>query len=172
MRAILCMLLLWQTCAPLCMPHQIGLPCFTSSLLWQTCAPLCMPRLIGLPYFTLSILWQTCAPLCIPHQIGLPYSTSSILWQTCAPLCMPHHVRLPYFTLSLLWLAFTPFTCSCCWLTPFLFLTRRQHCLCCCPISSCTCNHHDTNWWNSLVRGVLQRKIVCPKDFAIMIRCE
>ena len=130
---------LWQTCMPLCMPHPISLPYFTSSLIWQTWAPLCIPHQIDLSYFTLSLLWQTFAPLCILHQIGgLPYSTSSILWQTCAPLCMPHQVRLPYFTSLLLWLAFTPFTCSC-------------YCLCCCHISSCFCNHHDTNWWNSLV---------------------
>jgi len=32
MRAILCMLLLWQACAPPCMPRPIGLPYFTSSL--------------------------------------------------------------------------------------------------------------------------------------------
>jgi len=134
MRAILCLLLLCQTCAPLCMPRPIGLPYFTLSLRWQTCASLCMPRPISLPYFTSLFLSQTCMPLCVPHQIGLPYSTSSILWQTCVPLCMPHQVRLLYFTMSLLWLAFTPFTCSCCWLMPFLFLTRHWHCLCCCPL--------------------------------------
>jgi hypothetical protein len=134
MHTILCMLLLWQTCAPrcmpcliglpyftsplrwqtcasLCMPRPMGLPYFTSSLLWQTCMPLCMPRPIGLPYFTLSLLWQTRALLCMPHQIGLPYFTLSLLWQTCVPLCMPHQVRLPYFTSSLLWLAFVRHSC-------------------------------------------------------------
>ncbi len=64
MCTILCRLLLWQMCAPLCMPHPIGPPYFTSSLRWQTCASLFMPRPIGLPYFTLSLLWQTCMPLC------------------------------------------------------------------------------------------------------------
>ena len=78
--------------------------------------------------------------------IGLPYFTPSLLWQTCAPLCMPHQILLPYFTSSILWLAFTLFTCSCCWLTPFLILTRRWCCLCCCRNSSCSCNLHYTNW--------------------------
>ncbi len=145
MHTILCMLLLWQMCAPLCMPHSIGLPYFTSSLRWQTCASLCMPRPISLPYFTLSILWQTRMPLCMPHQICLPYLTSSLLRQTCAPLCMPRQIGLPYFTSSLPWLAFTPFTCSCCWLMPFLILMRLWHCLCCCRNGSCSCTRHDTN---------------------------
>ena len=53
--------------------------------------------------------------------------------------------RSAVFHLSLRWLAFTPFTCSCCWLTPFLFLTRIWHCLCCCRNGSCSFNRHDTN---------------------------
>ena len=105
MHTILCMLLLWQTCAPRCMPCLIGLPYFTSPLRWQTCASLSMPRPMGLPYFTSSLLWQTCMPLCMPHQIHLPYLTSLLFCQTCTPLCMPRPIGLPYLTLSLRWLA-------------------------------------------------------------------
>jgi len=151
MRAILCMLLLWQTCAPLCMPRPISLPFFTSSLLWQACASLCMP-----------------------HQIGLPYLTSLLLWQTCASLCMLHQIGLPYFTSPLLWLAFTLFTCSCCWLTPFLILMRLRHCLCSALMASALVpaiamiqTRHDTNW------KLVVAKKVFPKDFAMMILwCE
>ena len=114
-------------------------------LLWQTCAPLCMPRSIGLTYFTSLLLWQTCAPICMPHPIGLPYLTLPLLWQTWMPFCMPCPIGLPYLTSSLPWLAFTPFTCSCCWLTPFLILARLWHCLCCCHYSFCSCNRRDTN---------------------------
>jgi len=96
MHAILCMLLLWQTCAPRCMPRLIGLPYSTSPLRWQTCTSLCMPCPMGLSYFTSSLLWQTCMPLCMPHQIRLPYLTSLLLWQTCAPLCMPRQIGLPF----------------------------------------------------------------------------
>jgi len=39
MCVILCMLLLWQMCAPLCMPCPIGLPYFTLSLLWLAFTP-------------------------------------------------------------------------------------------------------------------------------------
>ena len=28
----------------------------------------------------------------------------------------------------------------------FFFPMRHWYCLCCCPISSCSCNHRDTNW--------------------------
>jgi len=147
MRAPLYIVLLWQTCEHLCMPCPIGLPYLTSSLRWQTCASLCIPRPIGLPYLTSSLRWQTCASLCMPRPIGLPYLTLSLLWQACAPLCMPRPIGLPYLTLSLRWLEFTPFTYSCCWLTPFLILARLWHwaCLCCCHNSSCSCNRHDTN---------------------------
>ena len=86
MRAILCMLLRWQTCASLCMPHPISLPYFTSPLLWQTCIPLCMPHPIGLPYFTSLLPWQTCAPGMVQAWVGhfvtsitLPLGCSLIL---------------------------------------------------------------------------------------------
>jgi len=173
MHTILCMFLLWQTCAPRCMPRLIGLPCFTSPLRWQTCTPLCMPRPFGLPYFTSSLLWQTCVPLRMPHQIHLPYLTLLLLCQTWTPLCMPRQIGLPFFTLSLRWLAFTPFTCSCCWLTPFLILTRLLHCLCCCSNSSRSCNRHDTNppWYK--LKAIVDAENVRPKYFAMMILwCE
>ena len=172
MRAILCMLLLWQTCAPLCMPRPIGLPYFTPSLRWQTCASLCMPRPISLPFFASSLLWQTYMPLCMPRQIGLPYLTSLLLSQTCASLCMLHQIGLPYFTSSLIWLLFTPFTCSCCWLTPFLILMRLWHCLCSALMAPALVptmiqTRHDTNW-----KLVVAEKVF-PKDFAMMILwCE
>ena len=145
MHTILCMLLLWQTCAPRCMPCLIGLPYFTSPLRWQTCTSLCMPRPMGLPYFISSLLWQTCMPLCMPHQIHLPYLTSLLFCQTCTPLCMPRQIGLPFFTSLLRWLAVMPFMFSCCWLTTFLILTRLLHCLRCCRNSSCSCNRHDIN---------------------------
>ena len=164
MRAILCMLLLWQTCAPLCMPRLIGLPNFTSPLRWQTCEILCIPRPSSLPYFTLPLLWQTCMPLCMPRQIVLPYLTSLLLWQTCTPLCMPRQIGVPYFTLSLPWLAVTPFTCSCCWLTPFLILMRLWHCLCCCRNGSCSYTRHNTNPpWYKLKASCCKEGI--PKRF-------
>ncbi len=172
MRAILCILLLWQTCAPLCMPRLIGLLYFTSLFRWQTCASLCMPRPMGLPYFTSLLLWQTCMPLCVPRQIGLSYLTSSLLWQTCAPLCMPCQIGLPYFTSSLRWLAFTSFTCSCCWLTPFLILTRLDTAFAAAImapvlVTAMIQTRHDTNW-----KLVVAEK-VCPNDFAVMILwCE
>ena len=150
-------------------------------LLWQTCAPLCMPRLIGLPYFTSSLLWQTCMPLCMPRQIRLSYHTLSLLWQTCAPLCMPRQISLPFFITPLLrWLAFTPFTFSCCWLTPFLILKRLLHCLCCCRNSSCSCNRHDTNppWYKlkaSCCREGMPKRF-CNDDTMVLnfffLRCE
>ena len=172
MRAILCILLLWQTCAPHCMPRPIGLPYFTSSLCWQTCASLCMPRPISLPFFASLLLWQTYMFLCMPRQIGLPYLTSLLLWQTCTSLCMLHQIGLPYFTSSLLWLAFTPFTCSCCWLMPFLILMRLWHCLCSALMAPALVpamiqTRHDTNW-----KLVVAEKVF-PKDFAMMILwCE
>jgi len=166
MRAILCMLLLWQTWAPLCMPRPIGLLYFTSSLLWQTWAPLCMPRPIGLPYFTSLLLWQTCTSLCMLHQIGLPYFTLSLRWLAFTLFTCSCCWLTPYLILMRLWhclcsalmapalvLAMIQtrhdtnwkLVCTCCWLTPFLILTRLWHCLCCCRNSSCSCNHHDTN---------------------------
>jgi len=172
MCAILCMLLLWQTCTPLCMPRPIGLPYFTLSLCWQTCASLCMPHPISLPFFTSSLLWQTYMPLCMPRQIGLPYLTSWLLWLTCTSLCMLHQIGLPYFTSSLLWLAFTLFTCSCCWLTPFLILMRRWHCLCSALMAPALVltmiqTHYETSW-----KLVVAMKVF-PKDFAMMILwCE
>ena len=71
MRAILCMLLLWQMCAPLCMAHLIGLPYLTSLLCWcwQTCASLCMPRPIGLPYFTSSLSDRHACPSACPVRL-------------------------------------------------------------------------------------------------------
>ena len=178
MRAILCMLLLWQTCSPLCMPRPIGLPYFTSSLCWQTCASLCMPRPISLPFFTSSLLWQTYMPICMPSQIGLTYLTLSPLWQTCTPLCMPRPIGLPYLTLLLRWLAFNLFTCSCCWLMPFLILTRLWHCLCCCRNGSCSCNRHDTNppWYKlkaSCCREGMPKRF-CNDDtmVCIFLRCK
>jgi hypothetical protein len=155
------------------MPRPICLPYFTSLLRWQTCASFCMPRPMGLLYFTSSLLWQT-LPLCMPRQIHLPYLTSLLLWQTCAPLCMPRQIGLPYFTSLLRWLAFTSFTFSCCWLTPFLILTRLllytafaaaviAHALVAVMIQT----RHDTNW-----KLVVAEK-VCPKDFPMMILwCE
>jgi len=170
MHTILCMLLLWQMCAPLCMPCSIGLPYFTSSLRWQTCASLCMPRPMGLPYFTLSLLWQTCMPLWMPHQIVLSYLTSLLLWQTCAPLCiwMPHQIGLPYFTSLLPWLAFTPFTCSCCWLMPFLILMSFAAAIMApALVPAMIQTRHDTNW------KLVVAKKVFPKDFAMLILwCE
>ena len=173
MHTILCMLLLWQTCAPLCMPRLIGLPYFTLSLHWQTCVSLCMPHPISLPFFASSLLRQTYMPLCMPRQIGLPYLTSSFLWQTCAPLlCMPHQIGLPYFTSLLPWLAFTPFISSCCWLTPFLILMRLWHCLCSALMAPALVpamiqTRHDTTW------KLVVAKKVFPNDFEMMILwCE
>jgi len=155
MHTILCMLLLWQTRAPRCMPCLIVLPYFTSPLRWQTCASLCMPRPMGLPCFTLSLLWQTCVPICMPYPIGLPY-----------------------LTLLLCWLAFTPFTFFCCWLTPFLILARLWYCLCCCRNSSCSCNRHDTNppWYKLKASccGKGMPKRCCNYDTMvwIFVRCK
>jgi hypothetical protein len=172
MRTILCMLLLWQTCAPHCMPRPIGLPYFTSSLRWQTCASLCMPRPISLPFFNFSLLWQTCMPLCMPRQIGLPISLRvAPLTDMRTPLHAPSDLSA-VLSLLWLWLVFTPFTCSCCWLTPFLILMRLWHCLCSAlmapalvPAMIQTC--HDTNW------KLVVAKKVFPKDFAMMILwCE
>jgi hypothetical protein len=130
MRTILCVSLLWQMCASLCMPRPIGLLYFTLSLRWQTCASLCMPRPIGLPYFTSSLLWQTCMSLCMPCPIGLPYFTSLLLWQTCAPLCMPHQIGLPYFTLSLLWQTCAP-----------LCIPHQIRLVCCLPLCQSSDRH-------------------------------
>jgi len=145
MCAILYMLLLWQMCTPLCMPRPISLPFFTSSLLWQTYASLCMPRQIGLPYLTLLLLWQTCASLCVLNQIGLLY-----------------------FTSSLLWLTFTLFTCSCCWLTPFLILMRLWHCLCSALMAPALVpamiqTRHDTNWKASCCKEGIPKRF-CNDD--------
>jgi hypothetical protein len=137
-----------------------------------------MPCPMGLPYFTSSLLWQTCMPLSMPRQICLPYLTSLLLWQTCAPLCMPRQIGLPYFTSLLRRLAFTSFTFSCCWLTPFLILTRLVHCICCCRNSSCSCSRHDTNppWYKLKVSCCIEGM---PKRFSnddtmvwILIRCK
>jgi hypothetical protein len=135
---------------------------------------------LGFQHFTPSLLWQTCAPICMPCPIGLPYFTLSLLWQTCVSLCMPRQIGLPYLTLSLRWLAFTPFTFSCCWLMPFLILTRLWHCLCCCRNSSCSCNRHDTNppWYTlkaSCCREGMPKRF-CNDDTITMVwiflRCE
>jgi len=69
------------------------------------------------------------APLHAPSDRSADL-TLLLLWQTCAPLCKPCQISLPYFTPSLLWLAFTPFSCSCCRLTPFLIFRWLWHCLC------------------------------------------
>jgi hypothetical protein len=131
MRAILCMLLLWQTCAPLCMPRPIGLPYFTSSLRWQTCAPLCMPCPISQPFFASSLLWKTYIPLCTPRQIGLPISLRrssdrhahvlaadlrlfSFSWDLTLPLlcpngscaCTRHDTIPPWYKLKAVWIFF------------------------------------------------------------------
>jgi hypothetical protein len=175
MCAILCMLLLWQTCAPLCMPRPIGLPYFTSSLHWQTCASLCMPRPISLPFFASSLLWhwQTYMPLCMLHAPSDRSAdlTSSLLWQTCAPFCMPHQIGLPYFTCSFDWhsrhlhvlaadlrlFSFsqdfdTAFAAAV--IAPALVIPMIQ-------------TRPDTNW-----KLVVAEK-VCPKDVAMMILwCE
>ncbi len=156
------------------------LACTIPSLLcWQqTCGSLCMSCPMGLPCFTLLLLWQTCMPLCMPRQSCLPYLTSLLLWQTCAPLCMPRQIGLPYYTLLLRWLAFMSFTFSCCWLTPFLILTRLVHCLCCCRNSLCSCSRHDTNPpWYKLKASCCREGM--PKRFYnddtmvwIFIRCK
>jgi hypothetical protein len=170
MRAILCMLLLWQTCAPLCMPRPIGLPYFTSTLRWQTCTSLCMPRPISLAYFTLSLLWQTCMPLCTPRQISLLYLTSSPLWQTCAPLCMPHQIGLPYFTSPLRWLALTPFTLHVLAADLHLFSFSQDFdtafaaaVMAPALVTAMIQTRHDTNW------KLVVAEEVSPKDFAMMI---
>ncbi len=148
MHTILCMLLLWQTCAPRCMPCLIVLPYFTSPLRWQTCASLCMPRPMGLPCFISSLLWQTCAPIRVSQPFGLP--------------CL---------TLLLCWLSFTPLTFSCCWHTPFLILARLRHCLCC----SCSCIRHDTNPpWYKLIASFCGKGIRCNDDTVVwrFVRCK
>ena len=158
MHTILCMLLLWQTCAPLCMPRLIGLPYFTSLLRWQTCASLCMPCPMGLPYFTSLLLWQTCMPLCMPRQIRLPYLTSLLLWQTCASLSADWRSRHLRFLAADLHL----FSFSQDLYTAFAAAVIA-HALVAVMIQT----HHDTNW-----KLVVAEK-VCPKDFPMMILwCE
>jgi hypothetical protein len=91
---------------------------------------------------------------------------------------MPHQVRLPYFTSSLLGLVFTPFTCSCCWLTPFLFLTRHWHCLCCCPISPALVITMIQPYKTPLLQRSVAEEDRMPKRFCnddmvwIILRCK
>jgi hypothetical protein len=153
MRAILCMLLLWQTCAPHCMPRPICLPYFTSSLCWQTCTSLCMPRPISLPFFTSSLLWQTYMPLCMPCQIGLPISLRvAPLTDMCTPLHAPLDLSAVFHFINPLTLIGVHAIYMFLLLLTYAFShsheTLKLPLLC--PNSSCTCTRHDTNppWYN------------------------
>jgi len=62
----------------------------TLSLLWQTCAPLCMPHQIGLPYFTLSLLWLAFTPFIYSCCWLTPFLIFRRLWHClCSALMAP-----------------------------------------------------------------------------------
>ena len=168
MRAILCMLLLWQTCAPLCMPHLIGLPYLTLSLRWQTCASLCMPCPIGLPYFTSSLSDRHACPSACPVRlvcrISLRPSSDRHAYPSACPVRLVCRISLH---------------CSADWRSCHLHVLAADLCLFSFSRDSDTAfaaavmapalvtamiqTRHDTNW-----KLVVAEK-VCPKDFAMMI---
>ena len=93
-------------------------------------------------------------------------------------LCTNDSFSSTNFTSSLRWLVFTPFTCSCCWLTLFLILMRLWHCLCCCRNGSCSYTRHDTNpsWYKlkaSCCREGMPKRF-CNGDTMVLIffRCK
>ena len=167
MRAILCMLLLWQTCAPLCMPRPIGLPYFTSSLRWQTCASLCMPRPISLPFFASLLLWQTYMPLCMPRQIGLPISLRvAPLTDMRTPLHAPLDLSAVFHFVDPLTLIGVHAIYMFLLLLTYAFShsheTLKLPLLC--PNGSCACTRHDTNLsWYKLKASCCKEGI--PKRF-------
>jgi len=154
MRTILCMLLLWQTCAPLCMPRPISLPFFTFSLLWQTCVSLCMPRQIGLPISLPCSSDRHARPSACSIRLVCRISLHrSFDWRSRYLHVLAADLRLFYSheTLTL----------------PLL-----------CPNGSCACTRHDTNPpWYKLKASCCKEGI--PKRFCnddimvwIFLRCK
>ena len=180
MCAILCMLLLWQTCVPHCMPRPIGLPYFTSSLCWQTCASLCMPHPMSnqsAVFRFVASLTDIHAPLHAPSDRSADL-TSSLLWQTCAPLCMLRqigsaifHFVAPLIGVHAIYM-FLLLTCTFSHYHETLTLPLL------CPNGSCACTRHDTNLpWYKLKASCCKEGI--PKRFCnndtmvwIFLRCK
>ncbi len=171
MRTILCMLLLWQTCTPLCMPRSIGLPNFSLSLRWQTCESLCMPHLqavcrISLHRFSDRHACSSACPVGFACRISLRTplhapSDWSAVFHFVSPLI---GVRAIYMFLLLTY--------------AFSHSHETWHCLCYWCNGSCSCTCHDTNPpWYKLKAPCCNEGI--PKRFCndetmvwIFLRCK
>jgi len=172
MRAILCMLLLWQTCAPLCMPHPIGLPYFTLLLRWQTACPSACPVqlvcLISLRCFSDRHACPSACPVRLVCRISLRRSSDRHAHPSACPVrsvcyislcrsadwlsCHLHVLAADLHLFSFSRDFDTAFAAAL--MAPALVTAMIQ-------------TRHDTNW------KLVAAEKVCPKDFAMMILwCE
>ena len=149
MRAILCMLLLWQTCAPLCMPRPISLPFSLRRFSGRHVrTSVCPVRSVCRISLRCSSDRHACLSACSIRLVCRISLRCSFDWRSRYLHVLAADLRLFSFS----WDFDTAFAAAV--MAPALIPAMIQ-------------TRHDTNW------KLVVAKKVFPKDFAMMILwCE